>query len=145
MVAGVKERTSLITTAAWATWLSPVVAGLVLAFASGGYFTRDWGAASVALLAVLAAAALTMRVSLGGRLGIVALSGFAGLAGWQGISSAWALQPSAAIEAMNRTLLYTAAFALGNRTRVNRDVTGSKRTSAFAPKSLSQTLSRSST
>jgi hypothetical protein len=93
-------------------WASPVVAALLLAFASGGYFIADWGVASIVLLAILAVMTLTQEVSLGGRWGIAAVSAFGGLAVWQGISSAWALQPSAAINAMNQTVLYVAAFAL---------------------------------
>ena len=55
---------------------------------------------------------LIVEVSLGGRWGAAALVAFAGLAVWQGLSSAWALQPSAAVNAMNQTILYVAAFAL---------------------------------
>ena len=53
-----------------------------------------------------------MEASIGGRWGATALIAFASLAVWQGLSSAWALQQSAAINAMNQTVLYAAAFAL---------------------------------
>ncbi len=67
---------------------------MLLAFPSGGYFITDWGVASIVLLAILAVAVLSLDVSLGGRWGGLALGGLAGLGIWQGISSAWAYQPS---------------------------------------------------
>ena len=85
---------------------------MLLAFPSGGYFVADWGVASIVLLAILAVTVLSLEVSLGGRWAGLALGGLAGLGIWQGISSAWAYQPSSAIDAMNQTLLYAAAFAL---------------------------------
>lgn len=106
--AGISARSAAHTVA----WAAPVAAATALAFPSGGYFIRDWGVASMILLALLTASALVLNVSLGGRWGIFALSGLAGLAAWQGISSAWSLQPSASITAMNQTLLYAATFAL---------------------------------
>jgi hypothetical protein len=89
-----------------------VAAALILAFPSGGYFITDWGVASIVLLTLLAVVVLTLDVSFGGPWGALALGGLVGLGVWQGISSMWALQPSAAINAMNQTLLYAAAFAL---------------------------------
>lgn len=100
------------TTVSTAVWCAPLVAALMLALASGGYFIGDWGLASVVLLLVLIVSVLGMGFSLGGALGASALGGLIGLAAWQGLSSAWAYQPSAAIAAMNQTLLYGTAFAL---------------------------------
>ncbi len=95
-----------------AAWFAPVVAALVLAFASGGYFVKDWGLASILLLALLAAVVLAGNASFGGVAGLVALAAFGALAAWQGLSSLWADEPAASIEAMDRTLLYGAAFGL---------------------------------
>jgi len=63
-------------------------------------------------MALLAVAAIALRPSLGGAWGRSALLGVTAFAAWQGISSAWAWEPSAAIRAMNQTLLYATAFAL---------------------------------
>lgn len=109
---GVRARVTSFEALSTLAWLAPVAAGLFLAFPSGGYFIRHWGVASIVLLTLLAVVALTLDVSFGGPWGGLALGGLVGLGVWQGISSAWAFQPSAAINAMNQTLLYAAAFAL---------------------------------
>jgi len=109
----VRSRLALRPALAGLAWAAPVLAGTVLAFPSGGYFVTEWGAVSIALLALLAVAALALDgLSIGGRPGLLAVGGLVGLAAWQGISSAWAFDPSLATEAMNRTLLYAGAFAL---------------------------------
>ena len=112
MLAGVRARFAPQPALATVAWAAPVVAALFLAFPSGGYFITDWGVASIVLLALLAVAVLTLDVSLGGLWGLIALGGLAGFAAWQGISSLWAFDPALSVEAMNQTLLYTAAFAL---------------------------------
>ena len=43
---------------------------------------------------------------------MIALAGWGGLAAWQGLSSLWADEPTAATSAMSLTLLYAAAFGL---------------------------------
>ena len=111
-MAGVRARLTPATALSITAWLSPVVAALILAFPSGGYFITDWGVASIVLLALLAVVVLSVDVSFGGLWGALALGGLVGLGVWQGISSTWAYQPSASINAMNQTLLYAAAFAL---------------------------------
>ncbi len=91
---------------------APLVAAVALAFASGGYFITSWGVAAIVLLALLAIRMAMGGVAVGGGPGVAALAGWGGLALWQGVSGAWADQPSAATAAMNQTLLYGAAFAL---------------------------------
>ena len=90
----------------------PLVAALVLTYRDGGYFIASWGVACIVLLGILATAALMLRSSLGGLPGMVALAGWGLLAAWQGLSSLWADEPSAAMSAMSLTLLYAAAFGL---------------------------------
>lgn len=98
--------------AAGACRFAPVAAGVVLAFLSGGYFIRDWGVASLVLLALLAAAACALPLSFGGASSLIAIVALVSLAALQGISSVWSYAPSASLEAMNLTILYTAAFTL---------------------------------
>lgn len=95
-----------------AALLAPAAAATVLAFHSGGYFITSWGPASIVLLLLVGATALVPGASPGGAWGMTALGGWAGLAVVQGLSSRWADDPSAAIAAMNQTLLYAGAFAL---------------------------------
>ena len=90
----------------------PIAAAGVLAFHSGGYLIASWGIAAVVLLAALAVAALACERDWGGGPGTVALTGWAGLAAWQGLSSMWADEPAAATRAMGLTALYGAAFSL---------------------------------
>lgn len=89
---------------------APVGAGLVLAFRAGGYFVPSWGTAEIALLGALAIVALWLPRP--GRLGCVALVGWIAFAGWEWSTSAWADEPSAAMAAMHRSLLYGSAFSL---------------------------------
>jgi hypothetical protein len=93
-------------------WLAPIVAGVALAFFSGGYFIASWGVASIVLLGLLAIRLWIGEASVGGPLGIAALVGWIGLGAWQGLSAGWAGQASAAVATMNQTILYAAAFAL---------------------------------
>ncbi len=90
----------------------PLLAALVLTYRDGGYFIDAWGVACIALLGMLATAVLLIRSSLGGLVGMIALAGWGGLAAWQGLSSLWADEPTAATSAMSLTLLYAAAFGL---------------------------------
>jgi hypothetical protein len=111
-LAEIREQLSMHTAIGTLAWLSPIVAALVLAFPSGGYFVTDWGMASIVLLGCLAVSALLLDVRTIGAAGGIALAGIAGLGVWQGISGAWAFEPAAAIDAMNLTFLYAAAFGL---------------------------------
>ena len=90
----------------------PLLAALVLTYRDGGYFIASWGVACIALLGLLATAALMIRSSLGGLVGMIALAGWGAMATWQGLSSLWADEPSAATSAMSLTLLYASAFGL---------------------------------
>lgn len=92
--------------------LAPLAVAGVLAFHQGGYSISSWGRASMVLLVVLAGVSLLARCDWGGRWGRIALGGWVGLAAWQGLSSRWADQPSAAIDNASLTLLYGVAFAL---------------------------------
>ncbi len=90
---------------------APLVAALVLAFHGGGYFMSSWGIACVVLLGVAGIVPHLARGGVGGPWGIAATAGWVGLAAWQGLSSLWADEPSAAMTAMALTALYAAAFA----------------------------------
>lgn len=91
----------------------PMLVATLLAFHDGGYFVTSWGVASIVLWGVVVAGLVLMRTGIGGRPGLVAVSALPALAAWQGISSLWADEPSAAVAAMNLTLLYAAALAIG--------------------------------
>jgi len=91
---------------------APVIAAILLAFDSGGYYPTGWGSAALALLGVLCVASAGLAGGFGGPLGLAALGGWGALAAWQGASGLWALEPAAATVAMGQTLLYGAAFGL---------------------------------
>jgi hypothetical protein len=82
-----------------------------LAWSSGGYFPRTWGAvllleaialAAVALLATRVPVSLAELAVVGGLLGLVV---------WQLVSRAWAVDPDATVLEAERTLLYAGAAA----------------------------------
>lgn len=91
---------------------APLAGAVALAYRDGGYFIASWGVAAMVLLGVLAVAVLVSDGTLGGALGLVAISGWGGLAAWQGLSALWADEPASSTAAMSLTLLYAAAFAL---------------------------------
>ena len=90
----------------------PLAVALVVAPASGGYALTTWGPAALLLLVVLAVTALSPIATAPGTLGWIAIGAAVAYACWQGISSAWADDPNAAITAMDRSLLYAVAFTL---------------------------------
>jgi O-antigen ligase len=92
----------------------PAAGTVALAFASGGFFAGTVGTA-----AVLAAAALAVRLALAARplegVGPWALAGLVALAGfgvWTLASSLWSDAPARALVEADRVLLYLLTFAL---------------------------------
>ncbi|MFN8124788.1 MAG: O-antigen ligase family protein [Thermoleophilia bacterium] len=92
---------------------APLVAAVVLAFASGGYFITTWGVASLVLIGVVALVVLGGRSGVGGRPAIAALAAWFAFGAWQGLSAGWSAEPAASQQAMAQTALYGAAFTLG--------------------------------
>jgi cytochrome c-type biogenesis protein CcmH/NrfG len=90
----------------------PAAALTGVAWWSGGYFPRSWGALLlVAAIGLAAAAILADQVEVGRR--TVALAGalFA-LAAWQVVTVAWAVAPDAPLLEAERTLVYASAVLL---------------------------------
>jgi len=92
---------------------APLVASLILAFASGGYFITAWGTAALALIGILVLTVIGTRGGLAGVAGAVSLAGWAGLLLWQLTSAGWANEPAASQQAMGQTALYAAVFTMG--------------------------------
>ena len=90
----------------------PLAIALVMAPSSGGYALTTWGPAALLLVVAVAVVALSPIATAPGTPGWIAIGGALAFACWQGISSAWADDPNAAITAMNRSLLFAAAFVL---------------------------------
>jgi O-Antigen ligase len=82
-----------------------------LAWSSGGYFPRTWGAVLLLeAIALAAVALLATRVTMGlAELAVV--GGLLGLVVWQLVSRAWAVDPDATVLEAERTLLYAGAAA----------------------------------
>ena len=84
---------------------------VALAWSSGGYFPRTWGVVLlVEAIALASVAILAARVHLGRR-GFLVVSSLLGLAGWQLVSRAWAIDPDATVLEAERTALYAGAVA----------------------------------
>jgi O-antigen ligase len=84
---------------------------VALAWSSGGYFPRTWGA--VLLLEAIALASIALlstRVHLGGD-AFLMVAALLGLAAWQLVSRAWAVDPDGTVLEAERTLLYALAVA----------------------------------
>jgi hypothetical protein len=89
----------------------PAALVVTLAWSAGGYYPRTWGA--VLLLegiAIVSFSILATKVEAGqpARLVVVALLG---LAAWQIVSHAWAIDPDATVLEAERTLVYAGAAA----------------------------------
>ncbi|MEA2412811.1 MAG: hypothetical protein QOC77_3372 [Thermoleophilaceae bacterium] len=83
-----------------------------LAYSSGGYFDPERLIAALVAWALLAVAAVVSPQPLPrSRSGRVALAGLVLLTAWTGASLAWAPQGAPAADAVQRLLLYAAAFA----------------------------------
>ena len=89
----------------------PAVVVVVLAWSSGGYFPRTWGAVLLVEAISLAAIALLATRAEIGRTELVIVGGLLLLAVWQLVSRAWALDPDATVLEAERTLLYAGAAA----------------------------------
>ncbi len=85
----------------------------VLAFFSGGYFdeARLW--ALLATCVVLALAAVSAPVALGGRATLLALGGLWALVAWTALSISWAPLRGPAFHDLQRLILYGLAFTAG--------------------------------
>ena len=84
---------------------------VALAWSSGGYFPRTWGAVLLLEAVALASIAiLATRVDLGRR-ALLVVAALVGLAVWQLVSRAWAVDPDQTVLEAERTLLYVGAVA----------------------------------
>jgi hypothetical protein len=82
-----------------------------LAFPRGGYFDPERVLAAIVAWALFAVAVLISPQPLPrSRSGRIALAGLVLLTVWTGLSIAWAPQQAPAVDALQRLLLYTAAF-----------------------------------
>src|SRR4051812_1065922 len=101
----------------WPSLLAGLVSlGVVigLAWSSGGYFPPAYLAAGAVTYAPLGVLLLVRAPAF--RLSthaLVAVGCLAALAAWTGISARWSPAPAAALEDMQRTLLYAGLFGLG--------------------------------
>ena len=94
-----------------ATVLVPAAVIAAVAWSSGGYFPRSWGALLlVEAIVVAAAAILADRIERNGRAAVL-VGALLGLVLWQVASRAWAVAPDAAILEAQRTLVYAGAAA----------------------------------
>ncbi len=89
----------------------PAALVVALAWSAGGYYPRTWGAVllveaiTIVSFSILAA---KIETSLAARLAVGALLG---LAAWQLLSRAWAIDPDATVLEAERTLVYAGAAA----------------------------------
>jgi O-Antigen ligase/Tetratricopeptide repeat len=89
----------------------PATVVAALAWSSGGYFARTWGAVLlVEAIAVASVAILATRVEVG-RAELLVVGGLLALALWQLVTRAWAVDPDATVLEAERTLLYAGAAA----------------------------------
>jgi hypothetical protein len=89
----------------------PATVVAALAWSSGGYFPRTWGAVLlVEAIAVASVAILATRVEVG-RAELLVVGGLLALALWQLVTRAWAVDPDATVLEAERTLLYAGAAA----------------------------------
>ncbi len=94
-----------------ATVVAPAAVIVAVAWSSGGYFPRTWGAVLlVAAIAVAAVAILADRIELGLH-ALVLVGSLSAFAVWAALSRAWAIAPDAAILEAERALLYAGAAA----------------------------------
>ena len=83
----------------------------LVAWASGGYFPRTWGAVLLVEAIVVAAAALLADRVEPDRRALALVGSLAGLAAWQAVSGSWSVAPDAAPLEAERTLAYAGAAA----------------------------------
>jgi hypothetical protein len=83
----------------------------LVAWASGGYFPRTWGAVLLVEAIVIAAAALLSDRIEPDRRAFALIGSLVGLAAWQAMSGSWSVAPDAAPLEAERTLVYAGAAA----------------------------------
>ena len=94
------------------TVVVPAAALTAVAWWSGGYFPRSWGALLlVAAIGIAAVAILADRIELGRRSALVA-GALTLLAAWEVVTTAWAVAPDAPTLEAERTLVYASAAFL---------------------------------
>jgi O-Antigen ligase/Tetratricopeptide repeat len=94
-----------------ATVLVPATVIAAVAWSSGGYFPRTWGAVLLAeAIALAAVAILADQIELN-RHALMLVGALSALAVWAAVSRAWAVAPDAAILEAERALLYAGAAA----------------------------------
>jgi hypothetical protein len=90
----------------------PAALVAALAWSSGGYFPRTWGAVLlVEAVCIAAVAILAARVE-AGRAELLVVGGLLALTLWQLLSRTWAVDPDATVLEAERTLVYAAAAAV---------------------------------
>jgi O-Antigen ligase len=90
----------------------PATAVAALAWSSGGYFPRTWGAVLIVeAIAVAAVSIMATRLELGWS-EVVIVGALVALMLWQLLSRAWAVDPDATVLEAERTLLYAGAAAV---------------------------------
>lgn len=88
------------------TWIAGAAALGGSAAAQGGYFPTAWGWMSIAFLWVAALALLLRGQLASGPAEACLLVGLFALTGWSALSLAWSSSPGAAIDEVQRTLVY---------------------------------------
>src|SRR5262245_10435013 len=90
----------------------PAVALPVVAWWSGGYFPRSWGALLLAAAIGLAAVGILADRVEAGRRSAALVGALGAFAGWQVVTTAWAVAPDAPTLEAERTLIYASAALL---------------------------------
>ena len=93
--------------------VSAVPASLIvaLAWSRGGYDPRTWGAVLLLEAIGLASIAILATTVVRGRRAVLAVAALVGLAAWQLVSRAWAVDPDQTVLEAERTMLYAVAVA----------------------------------
>jgi O-antigen ligase len=84
---------------------------VALAWSRGGYDPRTWGAVLLVEAIALASIAILATTVVRGRRAFLAVAALVGLAVWQLVSRAWAVDPDQTVLEAERTLLYAVAMA----------------------------------
>ena len=94
------------------TVVVPAAALTVVAWWSGGYFPRSWGALLlVGAIGLAAVGIVAEQVEVGRRTAALA-GGLFALAAWQVVTTAWAVAPDAPLLEAERTLVYASSVLL---------------------------------
>jgi O-antigen ligase len=84
---------------------------VALAWSRGGYDPRTWGAVLLLEAIALASIAILATTVVRGRRAFLVVAALLGLAAWQLVSRAWAVDPDQTVLEAERTLLYAVAVA----------------------------------